>query len=226
MNRTLIFDADDTLWENNIYFESAFDEFCEFLAHSTLTPAEIRQALDDIEIVNRETHGYGALNFGRNMAQCYRHLCERDVTPEDIDRVMAFARRILDQPVQLIEGVEETLTALARRNRLMLFTKGHPDEQRMKVDASGLAHLFAHVAIVKEKNVASYAELVAANGLEKACTWMVGNSPRSDINPALQLGLGAVWVPHARTWSLEYEEVKPNGRLVVVERFTDLLKVF
>jgi len=226
VKRTLILDADDTLWENNIYFERAFDEFCDFLGHSTLTPAEVRQVLDDIEIVNRETHGYGALNFGRNLAQCYRHLAERDVTPGDIDRVMAFARRILDQPVELIEGVEETVATLAQRNSLILFTKGHPDEQRMKVDASGLAQWFAHIAIVKEKNVESYAELVAEQGLDKEFTWMIGNSPRSDINPALELGLGAVLVPHPRTWGLEQEEVRRNDRLIVVRRFTDLLKLF
>ncbi len=219
---TLIFDADDTLWENNIYFERAFEDFCDFLGHSTLSPAEIRAVLDEIEVVNRETHGYGALNFGRNLAQCYRHLCERDITPGDIDRIMEFAHWILRQPVELIEGVEETLADVSARNDLMLFTKGHPDEQRMKVDASGLARWFSHIAIVKEKNVASYRELADERGLKSECTWMVGNSPRSDINPALELGLGAVYVPHPRTWSLEHEEVKPNGRLIVIDRFPEL----
>lgn len=223
---TLIFDADDTLWENNIYFERAFDEFCDFLGHSTLSPPEVRAVLDEIEIVNRETHGYGALNFGRNLAQCYEHLCERDIGKDDLEQVISFAKRILQQPVELIEGVEQTLADLVRRNRMMMFTKGHPDEQQMKVDASGLAQYFVHVAIAKEKNSESYRDLVMEHQLDPRCTWMIGNSPRSDINPALELGLGAVYVPHPRTWSLEHEEVKRNGRLVVIEKFADLRRCF
>ncbi len=218
----LIFDADDTLWENNIYFERAFEEFCEFLSHSRLAPAEVRAVLDEIEIVNRETHGYGALNFGRNLKQCYEHLCERAIAPPDLDTVMSFAERILEQPVELIDGVADTLAYLAPRHDLLLFTKGHAGEQRMKVDASGLAQYFDHVAIVREKNAEAYRELVASRGLDPESTWMIGNSPRSDINPALEAGLGAVYVPHPRTWSLEHEEVRRDGRLIVVERIADL----
>lgn len=224
--QTLIFDADDTLWENNIYFERAFDDFCDYLDHSRLTPFEIRAVLDEIEIVNRELHGYGALNFGRNLGQCYQRLCERHIGPDDLARVMSFAERILEQPVELIEGVSETLAQLASRHELMLFTKGTVDEQQMKVDASGLGQYFSHVAIVREKNAASYSELVASRGLVPEVSWMVGNSPRSDINPALETGLGAVYVPHPRTWSLEHEEVRGNGRLITVERLTDLCKYF
>lgn len=224
--QTLIFDADDTLWENNVYFERAFDEFCDFLAHSRLSPEEVRAVLDEIEIVNRELHGYGALNFGRNLTLCYRRLCERHIGPDDLARVMSFAERILEQPVELIDGVAETLGELALRHVLLLFTKGTRDEQQMKVDASGLARYFAHVSIVREKNAASYSELVASRALRAETTWMVGNSPRSDINPALEIGIGAVYVPHPRTWSLEHEQVRQGGRLITVERFTDLRRYF
>jgi putative hydrolase of the HAD superfamily len=220
--QTLIFDADDTLWENNVYFERAFEEFCEYLDHSRLSPPEVRAVLDEIEIVNRELHGYGALNFGRNLSQCYERLCERHIGPDDPARVMSFAERILEQPVELIDGVAETLAELASRHELMLFTKGTQDEQQMKVDSSGLARYFSHVAIVREKNAVSYLELVACRGLKREAAWMVGNSPRSDINPALEIGLDAVYVPHPRTWSLEHEEVRANGRLITVERLADL----
>jgi len=95
-NQTLLIDADDTLWENNIYFERAFDEFCEFLSHSNLTPVEVRAVLDEIEVVNAKVHGYGSENFGRNMAQCYQHLAECEIREDDLRTVMAFATRILD----------------------------------------------------------------------------------------------------------------------------------
>jgi len=223
----LIFDADDTLWENNVYFERAFDEFVEFLDHSRMTPPEVREVLDEIETVNREIHGYGARNFGRNLRECYERLCERDVAHGDLERVMAFAERILEQPLELIEGVEETLERLAGRHELLLFTKGHPDEQRMKIDRSGLGRRFTHAQIVKEKDRQSFGELVADRGLDKERAWMIGNSPRSDINPALELGLGAVYVPHPRTWSLETGQIRNSGgRLLILRRFSELKDYF
>ncbi len=225
--QSLIFDADDTLWENNVYFENAFDEFVAFLAHSTLTAAQVRDVLDEIEVVNREIHGYGALNFGRNLRECYQRLCEREIRRADLDSVMAFAERILDQPVELIAGVRDTLAQLAGRHELILFTKGHPDEQKLKIERSGLGQYFRRTAIVKEKHAASYGELVRDCGLDRDRTWMIGNSPRSDINPAMEAGLGAVFIPHARTWSLEHEEIRNGeGRLLILESFPDLLEHF
>jgi putative hydrolase of the HAD superfamily len=224
----LIFDADDTLWENNIYFEHAFDDFVEFLAHSSLTAPQVRDVLNEIELVNSRIHGYGSLNFGRNLQQAYQHLAEREIRPDDLEHVMSLAERILRQPVELIEGVEETLAELSQRHILALFTKGHPDEQRMKVDRSGLARHFSHTGIVKEKDSGAYSRLIAENAFSAAKTWMIGNSPKSDINPALEAGLGAVLVPHARTWVLEHQELRtPAGaRFLQVERFADLKNHF
>jgi putative hydrolase of the HAD superfamily len=223
----LIFDADDTLWENNVYFERAFDEFAEFLGHSRLTPAEVRNVLDEIELVNREIHGYGALNFGRNLRECYERLAEREISPGDLARVMSFAERILEQPLELIDGVRETIEYLAERHELILFTKGHAEEQAYKIEVSGLAPHFRHAAIVKEKDAGSFRALVEERGLAAERTWMIGNSPRSDINPALEIGLGAVYIPHERTWSLETEEIRNGaGRLLVLERFADLRTCF
>lgn len=222
----LIFDADDTLWENNIYFERSFDDFCTFLHHSTLSPAEIREILNEIELVNARIHGYGSKNFGRNLQQAYRHLAEREIRAEDLLHVMYFAERILDQPLEVMEGVEETLADLAKRHSLTLFTKGHPEEQKLKVDRSGLAQYFAHTAIVKEKDAAAYQHLIAERGFEPAKTWMIGNSPKSDINPALEAGLNAVLVPHPHTWVLEHQDLRQSDRLKIVENFRDLRHLF
>ena len=225
---SLLIDADDTLWENNIYFEAAFEEFVEFLEHSRLSGAEVRGILDEIELANSKVHGYGSLNFGKNLQECYAKLAEREIRAEDLETVKGFALRILEQPVELMAGVAETLAELAGRHELILFTKGHADEQRMKIDASGVGWWFAHAAIVKEKNRAAYEGLVRDHGLEKRRTWMIGNSPKSDVNPALEAGLNAVFVPHARTWTLERQELRAPGpgRLVVVERFGDLRGLF
>jgi putative hydrolase of the HAD superfamily len=223
----LIIDADDTLWENNIYFERAFDDFCDFLAHSSMPALEVRAVLDEIETVNNKIHGYGTANFARNLTECYRKLAERDVRAEDLPRVMSFAEQIVHHPIELISGVEETLEYLSLRHDLTLFTKGNPEEQKLKLDRSGLAIYFGHTAIVKEKDAASYSALIQERGLDRALAWMIGNSPKSDINPALEVGINAVFVPHQHTWSLEHAEVRlGSGRLLRLERFAELRDYF
>lgn len=224
----LIIDADDTLWENNIYFEKAFDEFYDFLSHATMSPAEVRAALDAIELVNSRIHGYGSRNFGRNLQQCYRHLAERAIAPGDLDQVMSFADRIREQPVELIDGVRETLEYLVTRHALILFTKGHPEEQKLKIDQSGLGVFFGHTAIVKEKDATAFRTLAASLHLDPRRSWMIGNSPKSDINPALSAGLNAAFVPHAHTWTLESQEIvhSGEGKLLKLERFEELKQHF
>ena len=225
--QSLIIDADDTLWENNIYFERAFEEFVEFLAHSSLSPQEVRDVLDDIERANARIHGYGSMNFGRNLAETYRHLVEREVREDDVRTVMGFAERILECPMEVIPGVPETLEYLAERHQLTLFTKGNPDEQKLKIDRSGLSGFFSHTAIVKEKDAAAYHALTTSRSMDPAQTWMVGNSPKSDINPALEAGLNAVFVPHAYTWVLEKQDLVPGrGRLITVSEFSELKTLF
>lgn len=223
----LLIDADDTLWENSIYFDRAFEQFVELLDHSHLSAAEIREVLDQIELENSRTHGYGSANFGRNLQACFRKLAERRYDDLDLERVMELTRQILHQPVELIDGVEETLGYLAERHRLTLFSKGHLEEQHMKVEKSGLGGFFEECRIVKEKNAEAYREVVEAKKMDPTATWMVGNSPKSDINPALAAGLAAVLVPNENTWSLEREELpSPSERFRVVDRFTDLRRLF
>ncbi len=225
--QALLIDADDTLWENNIYFESAFEEFVAFLDHSTLTASEIRAVLDEIELANNKIHGYGTASFARNLCQCYEHLVEREIRADELEKIMSFAGRILHHPIELMEGVEETLRYLAGRHELILFTKGHPEEQKLKIDRSGLGPYFAHTAVVPEKDTAAYRALMERFHFDPGRTWMIGNSPKSDINPALEAGLNAVYVPHPRTWTLEHQEIRNGGgRLLVLNRFSDLQSHF
>jgi putative hydrolase of the HAD superfamily len=223
----LILDADDTLWENNIYFEAAFDQFCDYLAHSSLSAAEIRGVLDEIEAANAKIHGYGCRNFARNLGECLRRLAERDIRDADLKVVQEFAHAILDKPIELMDGVEETVAELSERHDLTVFTKGDSEEQRLKIERSGLAHYFQHTAIVKEKDQAAYHQLAAARAFLPERTWMIGNSPKSDINPALAAGLKAVYIPHPRTWSLEREQLpEAHPRLLVVKQIRELTEYF
>ena len=146
----LVIDGDDTLWQNNVYFERAIEEFIDFLAHSAMTRAQVRAALDEIERLNSQVHGYGSLAFSRNLRECYERLAERELRQDDIDRVVNLGRRIMEEPLQLLDGVEDTLAYLNGRHDLTLFTKGQPEEQKLKIERSGLAGHFHHTAIVSE----------------------------------------------------------------------------
>jgi putative hydrolase of the HAD superfamily len=140
-----------------------------------------------------------------------------------IMEIRALVATLEQTPPELVDGVPETLEYLAGRHRLILFTKGHAAEQAAKVERSGLQKFFTAIEIVMEKDVATYAGLVDQHRIVKAHGWMVGNSPRSDINPALQAGLNAVFIPHHATWELEHESLQSGvGRLLVISQFRQL----
>src|SRR6266849_4509181 len=134
----LIMDADDTLWENNIYFEQAIHNFVTFLDHSQLTHEEVRAVLDEVE----RLMGYGSVNFTKSLVETYRQLAEKDVRDEEIEQVRRFGEQIRSQPLQLINSVKETLEYLAPRHDLMLLTKGDSEEQQLKVERSGIEEFF------------------------------------------------------------------------------------
>ncbi|MDA1312360.1 MAG: HAD family hydrolase [Acidobacteria bacterium] len=223
----LLIDADDTLWENGVYFERVFEEFVELLGHSHLSAEQVRAVLDEIELEAIRIHGYGTLNFARNLRNCYQTLAETPLSEEELDEAMRLAHTILDRPIELLDGVVETLEYLNSRYHLTLFSKGQHEEQHAKVDRSGVEQYFHACQIVREKDAETYRQFVVQRNIDAAHTWMVGNSPKSDINPALEAGLGAVLVPHAMTWSLEHEDLPTSSdRFQIVERFSDLQRVF
>jgi putative hydrolase of the HAD superfamily len=227
--QTLLIDADDTLWENNIYFERAIANFISFLNHHEYSPEQVREVLNDVERECIVSHGYGLHSFSHALAQTFERLAVEPLTPALHETISGFAHTIAEHPVEILPGVPETLQYLSERHRLMLLTKGALTEQAGKVERSGLKDYFSAVEIVAEKDVATYRTVVSKYELPSDSTWMVGNSPKSDINPALAAGLNAVFVPHGQTWILEHEEVaqaQPPTRLVVVETFAGLKEHF
>jgi putative hydrolase of the HAD superfamily len=228
-SQTLLIDADDTLWENNIYFERAIADFISFLNHRERTPAEVRGILNDVERECIITHGYGLHSFTHSLVKTFERLSVEPITPALHETIHGFARTISEQPVQLLSHVPETLQYLAKRHHLILVTKGDPDEQTRKVEHSGLKHFFRAVEIVSEKNMPAYRAITRHHQLSGKTTWMIGNSPKSDINPALAAGLNAVFIPHNDTWVLEHEELAEPAapeRLLILNRFADLANHF
>jgi len=223
--QTLLIDADDTLWENNIYFERAIARFISFLNHHEFSSEQVRDVLNDVERECILKHGYGLHSFAHALVDTFERLTVQPVTPELHAQINGFAHTIADQPLENLPEVPETLRYLSGRHRLILMTKGALAEQSGKVERSGLKEYFAAVEIVAEKDTATYSRVVKKYRLERDSTWMVGNSPRSDINPALAAGLNAVFVPHGDTWILEHEEVNPapaQQKLLIVGRFAEL----
>ncbi len=227
--QTLLIDADDTLWENNIYFERAIAKFISFLDHREYTPAQVRLVLNDVERDSILKHGYGLHSFAHSLVETFEKLSADPVTPAMHDQIHSFCHSISEHPVEIIAGVPETLDYLSSKHHLIMMTKGHPTEQAGKVERSGLKEYFSAVEIVAEKDEPTYRSVISKYGLATDITWMVGNSPKSDINPALAAGLHAAFVPHDNTWVLEHEDLgsaPATQKLLLLEHFTDLTKYF
>lgn len=227
--QTLLIDADDTLWENNIYFERAIAAFISFLNHHTHSSAEVREALNAVERETILAHGYGLTSFSRSLVTCFERLNPAPVTEEQRNRIRSFAQSIADQEIELLPGVEDTLAELKSRHSLILMTKGNHAEQADKFARSGLEVFFSAVEIVPEKDPAAYCAVIARHELSPHTSWMIGNSPKSDINPALAAGLHAVHLYHKDTWVLEHAELAkpaPGQHLIELESFSHLRTCF
>lgn len=227
--QTLLIDADDTLWENNIYFDRAIEGFISYLAHHEFTRDQVREKLYQIEGEHLPEHGYGVACFRQSLVTCFERLSSAPITRAKRERIASFAHAVLDEEIELLPGVSATLPQLAARHRLILMTKGNEAEQAGKLSRSGLAQYFSAVEIPREKNPAAYTEVCGRHGLAPGSTWMIGNSPKSDINPALACGLHAIYIHHPSTWALEHEalDAAPAGqRLLELESFANLAAIF
>jgi len=218
----LIFDADDTLWENNIYFQRAIEEFLELLAPVAPDRRVVHGILSQVEQEHIPRRGYGSRNFIDSLHETFRRFRAGSDGRAYSLAIEAIGERLLRHPIELRPGVAPTLEALRARHRLLVFTKGDPQEQTDKLDRSGLRGFFERIEVVEEKDAAAYRELVGRHGLRGESTAMIGNSPRSDVLPALAAGLWAVFLPHPHTWEREEEPVEPHPRLLLTQTFSEL----
>jgi len=227
--QTLLIDADDTLWENNVYFERAIAAFISYLNHREYSPSEVRLALNAVERETILAHGYGLPSFTRSLVTTFERLSSEPIDEDKRQRIVGFARSIAEQEIELLPQVAETLRDLSSRHRLILMTKGDQAEQADKVRRSGLAQFFSAIEIVAEKDPPTYRDVIARHELTPHSSWMIGNSPKSDINPALEAGLHAVFLFHKDTWILEHAAVSraPEGQhLIELDAFQRLSGIF
>jgi putative hydrolase of the HAD superfamily len=213
------FDADDTLWHSEVYYQAAQSQLEEVVGrYVDVADARIRERLLATERVNVRLFGYGAKGMTLSMIESAIATTESRISGEDIHRIVEIGKAVLQHPVELLPGVREAVEQVSRRHRVVLVTKGDLFHQERKVAESGLADLFHRIEIVSEKDERSYGRLLEEFGVPAEAFAMVGNSVKSDILPVLALGGYGVHVPYHVLWGLEAVEYDASHpRMAVVD---------
>jgi putative hydrolase of the HAD superfamily len=220
---TLLINADNTLWESNVFFEHTLERFFSLVEPFGYARAYARHILNETERQNIQQHGYGVRSFARSLEQSYMKLAGGLAQRSALDEVASMVAELEHTPPRVLDGVPETLAYLSSRHRMILFTKGEPAEEAAKVERSGLQGFFDSIEIVADKNIRVYGDLVDKHHVVKSYAWLVGSSAQLEINPALQAGLNAAYVPHAPSWNREDAELHSGaGKLLIVSSFRGL----
>ena len=193
------FDADDTLWINETFYRDAEVRFCE-LVEEFMAADEAFNILFETEMRNLPNYGYGIKPFTLSLIEAAIRVSDGKVPIATIETLIAGGKQMLDKPVELLPGIEETLIKLSGKYRLVMVTKGDLLDQERKLKKSGLASHFHHIEIVSDKTPRHYLQLVKHLDIEPGEFLMVGNSPKSDIIPVLEIGAHAFHVPFHTTW--------------------------
>ncbi len=217
------FDADDTLWHNENIFVQVHDRFCELLGRHH-DAAEVERVLFATEMRNLELYGYGVKSFTLSSIETAIELTEGRIGTDEIRELIQFGQEMLTHPVELLDGVSETLAELSTKHPLILITKGDLRDQERKLAKSGLSDHFRHVEIVSEKDTATYGRILHKHAVDPRRFFMIGNSLKSDIVPVLELGGAGAHVPYPLTWQHERVDNPPvaNGRFFPVESLREV----
>jgi putative hydrolase of the HAD superfamily len=222
----IAFDADDTLWHSENLYAAAQAKFAELMVPYA-SEATALSTLHETEIRNLQPYGFGVKAFVLSMVETAIHLSEGRVDSERIDVLLATGKDMLAAEVELLDGVEEAVAALAARYPLMVITKGDLGHQASKLERSGLAQYFRYVEIVADKNREVYVNLFAKHGIDPKRVVMTGNSLKSDVIPVLELGGWGIFVPYTILWAHEHAELPPAlaPRFREIERLDTLPEV-
>ncbi|GAA3510626.1 HAD family hydrolase [Aquimarina addita] len=215
--KVIAFDADDTLWVNETFFRKAEEEFCDLVA-DFLPREEANALLYEVEMQNLDLYGYGIKPFTLSLIEAAIRVTNGDTTIQLINTLIAKGKQMLNEPIELLDGIEETLQELSTRYRLVMATKGDLLDQERKLIKSGLEKYFHHIEIVSDKTEKQYAKLVKHLDIDVSEFLMVGNSLKSDIVPVLNIGAHAFHVPFHTTWIHEMHEEPtdhPNFKMLV-----------
>jgi putative hydrolase of the HAD superfamily len=224
--KVLAFDADDTLWDCQSWFDDVERRCCELLS-PWATAREVSEGLVNTERKNLSLTGYGTKAFTLSLIENAVRVTQGQLTGDIVQQLLDMGKELLEFPTTPLPEVEDTLKRLAelRRYRLVVFTKGELMDQESKLKRSGLEQYFSHMETVSNKTEKEYRQLCENLGVAPEQTVMVGNSFRSDIAPALAAGAYAIHIPYHVVWELEKSEEYPHDRLVKIEHFGEILNI-
>lgn len=200
--KVIAFDADDTLWVNEPFFRNAEKEFCSLLVEY-LTEEEANKILYDTEIKNLSLYGYGIKPFTLSLIEAGIKISKGKMPISLVDKLIEKGKQMLQEPIELIDGIDETLNQLSKKYRLVIATKGDLLDQERKLIKSGLENYFHHIEIVSDKTEKQYRKLIKHLDIKENQFLMVGNSLKSDILPVLNVGAHAFHIPFHTTWEHE-----------------------
>jgi putative hydrolase of the HAD superfamily len=223
--KVIAFDADDTLFVNEPYFQETEQKFCalmsDYLSHQGLS-----QELFKTEIANLELYGYGIKGYILSMIEAAMRISNKTISVDVIEKITEYGKELLQKPIELLDGVEETLQDLSGKYKLVVATKGDLLDQRRKLHNSGLGHYFHHIEVMSDKKEKDYEDLLKRLEIKAEEFFMIGNSLKSDVLPVLNIGGHAVHIPFHTTW--EHEKINhkvehPNFR--ALEKITEVLPI-
>lgn len=205
--KVIAFDADDTLWVNEPYFRETEDKFCT-LMEEYLPQHTVARELLQTELQNLSLYGYGVKGFILSMIETALRVSEKTASLDIVEKTIQYGKDLLEKPIEILEGVEETLHLLKRKYRLVVATKGDLLDQERKLKKSGLEHFFHHIEIMSDKQESDFKKLIRHLDIKPEEFVMVGNSVKSDILPVLNIGGHGFHVPYHTTWAHETVDVK------------------
>ena len=217
--KIIAFDADDTLWVNEPYFEETENKFCE-LMRDYLSKQGLSQELFKIEIQNLPLYGYGIKGYILSMIEAAMNISNRTISVEIIEKIIQYGKELLEKPIELLDGVEETLQTLKGKYKLVVATKGDLLDQHRKLTKSGLGHYFHHIEVMSDKQEIDYQKLVKRLDINPDEFLMIGNSLKSDVLPVLGIGGHAIHIPFHTTWAHEKIDHKVEHK-----NFRDFAKI-
>jgi putative hydrolase of the HAD superfamily len=223
--KVIAFDADDTLFVNEPYFQETEEKFCALLS-DYLSSQGLSQELFRVEIANLDLYGYGIKGYILSMIEAAMRISNNTISIEIIQKIIEYGKELLQKPIELLDGVEKTLAALHGKYKLIVATKGDLKDQQRKLHDSGLGHYFHHIEVMADKQEINYQKLLKRLEIEPNEFFMIGNSLKSDVLPVLAIGGYAVHIPFHTTW--EHEKINhtvehPNFR--TLENIIDVLPI-
>lgn len=223
--KVIAFDADDTLFVNEPYFQETEHKFCELMS-DYLSQQGLSQELFRVEIQNLDLYGYGIKGYILSMIEAAMKISNNTISIDIIEKIIEYGKELLQKPIELIDGIEDTLAQLHGKFKLVVATKGDLLDQRRKLHNSGLGHYFHHIEVMSDKKEKDYQDLLKRLEINADEFYMIGNSLKSDVLPVLAIGGHAVHIPFHTTW--EHEKVShkvEHPNFITFEKASDVLPI-